>query len=82
MGMDNTYKWEMDQDRLYKMEMSWQDMTDYDKCWFIQKHFSEEVIDLLDDKKVVELVENDRELFSNVFAKHMEVSYGSDETSR
>jgi len=70
--MDNTDKWEEQQMKMHNVVNGWHYMNNSEKAEFITDYFSEEIIDRLKDKEIINIMENDPDFHNDVFIKYSE----------
>lgn len=70
--MDDTYKWEEKEIKIQNVSNGWHYMSSSDKAEFIKDYFSEEIIDRLKDREIINMMENDEEFHTDVFIKYSE----------
>ena len=70
--MDNTHEWEKKEIKMHNVSNGWHYMDNSKKREFIIEYFSEEILDRLKDKEIINIMENEPDLHSDVFMKYSE----------
>jgi hypothetical protein len=70
--MDNTDKWEEQEIKMHNVTNRWHYMNNSEKAEFIIDYFSEEIIDRLKDREIINIMESDHDFHNDVFIRYSE----------